>query len=345
MKEKVLKTITKYNLIKSGDKIVLAVSGGPDSIFMLDILNKIKNEQNINLKFDIVVCHVNHMIRKESNEEEKFVKEFCKKINVECFSKRIDVIKFANNNKIGTEEAGRIARYTFFEEIMEKTNSNKIAIAHNKNDNVETIIMNLIRGSGISGLRGIEPIRDNKYIRPIIEIDRINIENYCIENNLQPRIDKSNFENIYTRNKIRNIVIPYIKENFNPNIIETMTRLSDLVSDEDDFLYRLTSKKYQELLLDKNQNEIILNLKKFNSEEKVIKKRLIIYTVTELMGSSKGLEKIHIDDIIKLCENNVGNKFLTPNKNLKVLIKDKKIYFKAFRKAKDFTKFCHKKDT
>lgn len=329
MEEKVLNTINKYHLIKSGDKIVLAVSGGPDSLFMLYILNKIKNDINIALNFDIVVCHINHMIREEANAEEEFVKNFCKKINVECYTKRIDVINYANNKKIGTEEAGRIVRYDFFEKIMKSTGANKIAVAHNKNDKVETMIMNLLRGSGISGLRGIEPIRDEKYIRPIIEIDRKDIEKYCEENDLNPRIDKSNFENIYTRNKVRNIVIPYIKENFNPNIIQTMTRLSDILTEEDDFLNELTKQKYLNLLIDSNNEEIILDLKKFNKEEKVIKKRLIIYTVTRLCGSSKGLEKIHIDDIIKLCENNIGNKFLTPNKNLKILIKDKKIFFKV----------------
>ncbi len=323
MKEKVLRTITKYDLIKSGDKIVLAVSGGPDSLFMLDILNKIRKD----IDFNIVVCHVNHMIRKEANLEEEFVKNFCKKINIECHTKRIDVLNYANNNKIGTEEAGRIVRYNFFEKVMKFTKSNKIAIAHNKNDKVETVFMNLLRGSGITGLRGIEPKRDEIYIRPIIEIDREEIEQYCEENKLNPCIDRSNFENIYTRNKLRNIVIPYIKENFNPNIIQTITRLSELVSEEDDYLNNLVSIKYKEILLEEKNKEIILDLNLFNKEEKVIKKRLIIYTIKRINGTSKGLEKIHIEDIIKLCQNNIGNKFLTPNKNLKVLVKDKKIFF------------------
>ena len=329
MEEKVLETITKFGLIKSGDRLVLAVSGGPDSIFMLDVLNKININKNIDLNFNIVVCHVNHMIREEANSEEEFVKDFCKKINVECYTKRIDVLNYANNKKIGTEEAGRMVRYDFFEEVLKITNSNKIAVAHNKNDKAETVIMNVLRGSGISGLRGIEPIRNEKYIRPIIEIERKEIEKYCEENQLEPRIDKSNFENIYTRNKVRNIVIPYVKENFNPNIIETLTRLSELVTEEDEFINRIVKQKYENLLMNFKVGEIVLNLKDFNKEEKVIKKRLIIYTVTKLCGTSKGLEKIHIDDIIKLCDKNIGNKFLTPNKNLKVLIKDKKIFFIA----------------
>ena len=191
MKEKVLETIKKYNLIVDKDKIVLGVSGGPDSISMLDILRKIKEEKIID--FEIVVAHINHMIREEAIEDEKYVQKYCENHNIECYIKRIDVQKIANNKKIGTEEAGRNARYEFFDEIMQKTASNKISIAHNKNDKIETIIMHLLRGSGISGLKGIEPIRDNKYIRPLIECERKEIEQYCEYNKLEPRIDKTNF--------------------------------------------------------------------------------------------------------------------------------------------------------
>jgi len=335
LENRVLNTIHKFNLIENGDKIVLGVSGGPDSLFMLDILNKIRNNEKYNLNFEIVVAHINHMIREEANSEEEFVKDFCQKINVPFFAKRIDVEKYANNNKIGTEEAGRNIRYEFFDEVMKKTDSNKIAIAHNKNDKAETIIMNILRGSGISGLKGIEPTRENKIIRPIIEIEREAIEEYCEENKLDPRIDKSNLENIYTRNKIRNILIPLIKEEFNPNIIETITRLSEVVTEENEFLNVLVKEKFRECLLQEKKDEIILNLKQFNMQEKVIKKRLILYTISKLKGSTQGIEKIHIEDIIKLCEKNIGNKFLTPKKNLKVAIQNKKIFFQInFNKVK-----------
>lgn len=322
MEESVLNTINKYGLIKSGDKIVLAVSGGPDSIFMFDILNKLRKKIN----FDIVVCHVNHMIRKEAIDDENFVKKICDENNIQCFVKRIDVLKYANNNKIGTEEAGRIIRYNFFEEVLNKTTSNKIAIAHNKNDKAETIIMNLLRGTGVQGLRGIEPIRDNKYIRPIIEIDRKDIEKYCETNNLNPRIDKTNFENVYTRNKIRNIVLPYIEREFNPNIIESITRLSEIATEEDEFLNSITKKVYDEMLLGNEDDQIVIDLKRFNDQNKVIKKRIILYTINELVGTISGIEKIHIEDIVKLCENNIGNKYLTPNKHLKVLVNKGKIF-------------------
>ncbi len=323
MIKKVLETIKKYNLIENGDKIVLGVSGGPDSITMLDILRQLRE----GLEFEIVVAHINHMIREEAIEDEKYVQEYCKKNNIECYIKRIDVEKIANTKKIGTEEAGRKVRYEFFEEILQKTGSNKIGIAHNKNDKIETIIMHILRGSGISGLKGIEPKRDNKYIRPLIECERSEIEQYCEENKLEPRIDKTNFENEYTRNKIRNIVIPYIKKEFNPNIIETMNRLSELITEEDNYLEKETQKIYNKILLEKNDKQIILKLKEFNEQETVIKNRIIILATKNLFGSSEGIEKIHIQDLIKLCNNNIGNKYLTPNKNLKVLVKNRKIFF------------------
>ena len=325
MKDKVIKTIKKYNLIQNGDKIVLGVSGGPDSISMLDILNSIKDEMG----FEIYVVHVNHLIRTEAIDDEKYVEEYCKKNNIEFFAKRIDVLKIADTQKIGTEEAGRKARYEFFKEIYSKVGANKIAIAHNKNDKIETIIMHLLRGSGLSGLKGIEPIRNNKYIRPLIECERSEIEKYCEENNLNPRIDKTNFENEYTRNKIRNIVIPYIKKEFNPNIIETLDRLSEVATDESNYIDRQVQNTYNKLLLEKTGKQIILKWKEFNSQEKIIKSRLILYTVKELMGSTEGIEKIHIESIIKLCDNNIGNKYLTPNKKIKILVNDKKIFFIA----------------
>ena len=324
MKEKVLDTIKKYNLIEDGDKLVLAVSGGPDSMSMLNILNELKNDKVIN--FEISVAHVNHMIREEAKEDEEYVKEYCSQKNIHFYSKSIDVQKLANNNKVGTEEAGRYARYEFFDEILKITESNKVVVAHNKNDKAETIIMNIMRGSGIIGLKGIEP-KKGKYIRPLIECERFEIEDYCKKEKLNPKIDKTNFENVYTRNKIRNIVIPYVKKEFNPNIIETLNRLSELVVDEENYIIKQVERIYKEILISENEKEIVIDLKSFNKQEKVIKSRIILYTITRLFGTSKEIAKVHIDDIIKLCKNNIGNKFLTPNKNIKILVRNHKIYF------------------
>lgn len=324
MEEKVLETIKKFNLIQDGDKIVIGVSGGPDSIALLNILLNIKKEEIIH--FEIVVCHVNHMIREEAIDDERFVESFCKQNHISCYIKRVEVEKIAKQEKSGTEEIGRKERYQFFNEILKKTNSNKIATAHNANDNAETVLMNIIRGTGITGLKGIEISRDN-IIRPLRECTRFEIEKYCEENNLNPRIDKTNFENVYTRNKIRNLLIPYIKENFNPNIIVGINRLSDLAIQEDEYLENKVQEEYNNLLEEKEEKYITLNLRKFNSLEAVIKNRIVLYTINELLGTRKAIEKKHIEDIIKLCSSNIGNKYLIPNKKIKILIKNKKIFF------------------
>ena len=327
MEQKVLDTIKKYNLIEEGDRVVIGVSGGPDSISLLDILNKFK--QNKILNFEIIVAHINHQIREEANDDEEYVQDYCEKNKIKFYSKRIDVIKYANNNKIGLEEAGRNLRYEFFDEILQKENANKIAIAHNKNDKAETIIMNIIRGSGISGLRGIEPIRDNKYIRPIIECERYEIEKYAQENKLNPRIDKTNFENDCTRNKIRNIVLPYIKKEFNSNIIETMNRLSNLATETDEYIQKQAVEIFKELIIEENSKNIVLDLKKFNSKDKLIRKKILIYTISKVLGNSQNIEMVNIDDVIKMCDKNIGNKYLMPNKNIKILVNKGKIFFQA----------------
>ena len=330
IKEKFLQTINKYNLIETGDRIVLGVSGGPDSISMLVLLNELKKDLN----FEIVVAHVNHGIREKAKLDEDYVRKFCQKLNVKFYLLNIDIKKIAKKEKIGLEEAGRKVRYNFFEEILEKENANKIAVAHNKNDKVETIIMNIMRGCGISGLKGISP-KQGFYIRPLIEVSRKEIEEFS--KNLNPCHDETNDENEFTRNKIRNIAIPYIKKEFNPNIIQGITNLSEIATEQENFIEKEVIKQYQNIILkeinlqskeyiNEKTSTIILDLKKFNLLDTLIQKRIILYSIKRIFGSTKGIEKIHLEDIIKLCNNNIGNKFLTPNKSLKILIKNKKIY-------------------
>ena len=358
LEEKVLKTIQRYNMLEDGDKVVIGVSGGPDSMTLLNILNDLKEKLNINL----YVAHINHMIREEADEETEYVKEFCAKINVEFFFKKVKVEEIAKEQKIGTEEAGRNIRYEFFEEVAKKVGANRIATAHNSNDNAETVLMNIIRGTSVSGLKGIEKVRDGRLIRPIIECSRDEIEEYCKEKRLNPKYDKSNSENIYTRNKIRNMLIPFIKQEFNSNIIEGINRLSQIATEEEQFINTIVEKEYKRLLinanncidksisenhvnreigkksnllkntkkadsiLNNNQNAVILDLKEFNKLDSVIKSKLILYTISKVYGSTNGIEKIHIDDIVKLCNNNIGNKYLTPKAGIKIYVRKGKIY-------------------
>lgn len=321
MEEKVLKTIKKYELIKSGDNIVLGISGGPDSICMLYILNSLKKDLN----FNIYVAHINHMLRENAKLDEEYVKNTCEKLNITVYIKHIKIKEIAEKEKRGIEETGRKVRYKFFEEILRKTNSNKIATAHNLNDSIETIILNIIRGTGISGLAGIEPIRENKFIRPLIECERKEIEEYCKLNKLEPRIDESNYENKYNRNKIRNICIPYLQKELNSNVIKNISRLSEIANEEQKYIEKNVEKSFNKICIENTENKIILDLKMFVKEELVIKRRLILYTINKLIGTTINIEKINIDDIIKLCERNIGNKFLIPTKGIKVFVKKGKI--------------------
>ena len=317
----VLNCITKYNMVSNGDRIVVAVSGGPDSMCLLNVLISLKEKLNIKL----FVAHVNHMIREVADSETEYVKNFCDSRGIQCFIKKVDVQKIADDEKISTEEAGRAERYKFFDEVFNKVGANKIAIAHNKNDNAETVLMNIMRGTGPSGIKGIEAVRDNKYIRPLIETDRQEIEKYCEECELNPKFDESNNENIYTRNKIRNLLIPYLKKEFNPNIIDAINRLSKLAKQEDLYIEDMLLRTYEHILIECGKDVIVLNLKLFNKEHYFMRSKILLHAIQNLFGTTKGIEKVHVEDIIKLCERNVGNKFLTPNKNTKVDVRKGKL--------------------
>ena len=286
MEEKVLKTIKKYELIKSGDNIVLGISGGPDSICMLYILNSLKKDLN----FNIYVAHINHMLRENAKLDEEYVKNTCEKLNIPVYIKHIKIKEIAEKEKRGIEETGRKVRYEFFEEILRKTNSNKIATAHNLNDSIETIILNIIRGTGISGLAGIEPIRENKFIRPLIECERKEIEEYCNLDKLEPRIDESNYENKYNRNKIRNICIPYLQKELNSNVIKNISRLSEIANEEQKYIEKNVEKSFNKICIENTENKIILDIKMFVKEELVIKRRLILYTINKLIGTTINIE-------------------------------------------------------
>lgn len=320
---RVLKTIVENKLISNGDTIVVGFSGGPDSTTLLHILNKINKEGFIN--FTIIAAHVNHGLRENAKLDEEFVKEYCEKNNIPLEVKHVDLRKIAQAEKRGLEDMGRIVRYAFFEEISSKYDNCSIAIAHNKKDSVETMLMNLFRGSGLVGIRGIE-VKEDKYIRPLVNENRKDIEEYIASCGIVPRIDESNSDNTYTRNKIRNVVIPYIEKEFNPNFIDSMTRLSDIVKESDDYINEVAEEVYIQLLLSKSDDEIVINRKEFNKHAVVIKKKVLLNAIHNLCGTTKNIDKVNIEDIIKMCDNNIGNKYLMPNKNIKVELRDKKLY-------------------
>ena len=321
LEEKFLNTIKNNNLIDENEVIVVGVSGGPDSITLLECLKKYQEQLKIK---KIIVAHINHLIRKDSTEDEQYVESYCKKNNIAFYAKRIEVERIAQENKRGTEETGREIRCQFFDEIMEKEQATKIAIAHNMNDNAETVLLNLIRGTGMYGLEGIQPIEYNKFIKPLINCQRKEIEEYCKKHQLNPRIDSTNKENIYTRNKVRNLIIPEL-EKINPNLIKTLQRTTEIIKEENLYIEKQAQNQYRKLA-HINKNHIEFDLKEIKKEDIAIQKRLINKAISALSKSQNNVSKVNIDDVIKMIERNVGNKTIKINKKIEILIKNKKIF-------------------
>lgn len=229
--------IEKYNMLEGCSGIVAGVSGGADSMALIHMLKNIAKDKKINL----YATHINHLLRgEEADRDEEFVRKFCKDNGIELFVLRADVKEAAKKKKLGLEECGRAVRYEFFNNCALKTGAEKIALAHTMSDSAETMIFNLIRGAGLKGLCGIQPKRDN-IIRPLIFCTREDIEDYCKENKIEYITDSSNLSDDYTRNRIRNTLIPIIKE-INPSYIESFYRLSQAANEDEEFLTRLSRK-------------------------------------------------------------------------------------------------------
>lgn len=316
MKEKVINVIKKYNLIEKDDKIVVGVSGGPDSMALLYILNEIKEE----LGFNIYVAHINHGIRKqEADADEEYVKNICSELMIPFYSTKVNMDEYAKKNKLTSEEAGRAIRYDFFNRILDDIGGGKIAVAHNKNDQAETLLMRFFRGTGLEGLRGMK-YKNANIIRPLLDAGREEIEKYCSDNDISVRIDRTNLEPIYGRNKIRLEVIPYIAQNYNKGIIDTLARTSKLMQMDSEFILEIVEKKYKKIVVEESQNSIVLDIDNFEKEHYSIKSRIIRQSIEKINGSLKGIEEKHINNILNLMEENVTGKNINISNNIIIKI-------------------------
>lgn len=296
MKDKVLRTIEEYNLIEENDNIVIGLSGGPDSMALLYVLLEVRKE----IDFNIIIAHVNHGVRgAEALADEKFVENLAKKLNLPYYSTRVNMDEYAKERRISSEEAGRALRYGFFRKILSKIGGGKIAVAHNKNDQAETLLMRFFRGTGIDGLKGME-YRNGDIIRPILGIEREEIEKYLLDNNIEARLDKTNLQPIYNRNRIRLELIPYIEKYFNPNIIDTLWRTSNILSIDSRFLEKYSKETYSKLVKKKENNSIILNGSLFLKEDRSIQQRIIRNCILDLNGDLQGFTNRHILDTLTL---------------------------------------------
>ena len=299
----ILKVNKKYNLIEVNDIIVVGFSGGPDSVFLVEMLKKLKNFIN----FKIYLVHINHLLRGEdADSDEKFSFEYAKKNDLEIFIKRIPVKEIAKKVGKTLEEVGREERYNFFSEIYEKVGANKIATAHNKDDQIETFLFRLIRGTSLQGLEGIK-IKNNNIIRPISEIYKKDILEYLNKNEIQYRIDKTNFENEFTRNSIRLDLIPFIEKRYNIKFKDKIFSLIEEIK-ENNQNNSLNLTDYTD-----SKNKIILEKIKFLSN--FDKKKLF-----SLFLNKKNIEvnRNKIDEINSLIKSN-GTKKIDLDKSYRVV--------------------------
>jgi len=292
---KVDKTLKSYKMINDENPIILGVSGGPDSMFLLDVLPKLSSNQ-------IIVAHLNHKFRgEEANKDAEFVQRECEERGIRAEIKTYDVPAFIKETGLSAQEAAREIRYQFYLEIAKKWNAKYIALGHHANDQAETILMRIIRGTGIHGLSGIPYVRNFdscKIIRPILDITRVEIESYCAENKILYRTDLSNFSTKYFRNEIRLNVLPYL-EKYNEQIITHIHQLGKMAQEESAFLDRLADQFIESNKIDGQKNSYIFNALSLQNLDIALQKR-VIHLILRYLNFKVDISFKHIDDVIRL---------------------------------------------
>ena len=313
MKKKVLDFITKNELLNNNDSVVLGVSGGADSICMLKLLYDLKEDLGISL----YVVHVNHSIRgAEADEDEEFVVNVCKDMEIPCRVRRVDVESIANSQGLSVEEAGRMVRYDEMEKYAIEVGASRIAVAHNSNDNAETVLMNLARGTGIKGLGGIQAKRSLGYgdeskdkqleiIRPILCLNRDEIEQYLSDEGLSFRNDSTNDSVDYTRNKIRHEVMPVLS-GINDNALNNITNASAELSDIADYLEYHVNKAYDEYV-----DGDVLSGKAYKLDS-IILSGVVRKMIENKAGQLKDITRTHVNDVMALLDKTVGKRVDLP---------------------------------
>ncbi|NLJ83843.1 MAG: tRNA lysidine(34) synthetase TilS [Halanaerobiaceae bacterium] len=292
--------IRRENLIEKGESILLGVSGGPDSLTMLDLFCRIRDEYEL----DLLVFHLNHMFRQEAFAEAEYVKKVAAGYGLEIIVEEFNVPEYIIEHGYSPEEGARKARFHFLEKWAGEYEIKKIALAHNKDDLVETVFLNIFRGTGLKGLAGILPLAERKnflIIHPLLDIYRQEIEEYCRNRDLNPCYDRTNEESIYTRNKLRNEIIPELEKEINPGLKGVVYRMALNIREEEAFLNRLGLVKFKECLLKREDERLVLSLEMLKREDKVIRRRIVQNAVRELKGNDLDLYTVHyqaIDDLI-----------------------------------------------
>ena len=307
MLEKVENYIRQWKMLEKGDKVVVGLSGGADSVCLFLILEELRKK----IGFEMLAVHVNHGIRgEEAKADEEFVKTLCEKKEIPCRSVSVDIPKMAVEYRMSEEEAGRTARREIFEQAAEEWGGTRIALAHHQDDNAETFFLHLARGSGLRGLGGIYPV-NGMYIRPLLCVGRKEIEDYLKGREMSYCIDATNMEDAYMRNRIRNHVIPYFKENINEKTVEHMNRSMDQLREIWDYMERQTESAYQ-ICSAQNGEKIGIHAEVYHRQERLIRKMILRKALALVAGHEKDLEQIHIEKLEGLFEKQVGKRLDLP---------------------------------
>jgi len=298
---KVQRTLKKYNMISPGDKVVIAASGGVDSTALLHVLNSLK----ATLKIKLFAAHLNHKLRgRDAELDAGFVKETCKKLRIPVFIEEFDVQAFAEQNRLGLEDAARRVRYEYFERIAARMSANKIALAHNADDNIETFLMRLIRGSGLKGLESIPALR-GRIIRPFIEVSRKEIEAYLRSINVRPRIDRTNFETRFMRNRVRRNLLPVL-ESYNKKIREVILRTISAVAADHDFIRKQAGESLMKAMISRKKNEVAIDMEGLSRLEPAIKAEALRLAIGSVKKDLVDISFVHIEDILGIMDKGRG---------------------------------------
>lgn len=308
--EKVIRFIQSQSLLDKSDKVLVALSGGPDSVFLLHFLNKFRKKYQITL----AAFHLNHKLRgKNASEDENFCKWYCDKAGIDFFSIQKDIKSFSMKNKISVEEAGRIIRYQLLNKIAKKNRCTKIATAHIKDDNTETVLLNLIKGSGITGMTGI-PVKRGNIIRPVLCLTKYEILDYLHSKKISYRLDESNLSDDYERNFLRQQIIPSLKERLNPSLDETVFNSSFIFKSLREFMENQTI-DFQNQAIKSGKSELVIStilMKRFHNSiitESLRKSALETFKVTlnfDDINRIMDLQKKQSGVIIELTGNLIG---------------------------------------
>ncbi len=306
--KKALEYIRQQKLIEKGDHVVAGVSGGADSVYLLFLLLKYKDETD----FKISVVHVHHNLRgAEADRDARYVRELCSQYELPFELVSVDVKKLAADRKISTEEAGRLARYEVFENYCRTWGATKIALAHHQNDLAETMIYHLVRGTGMKGLVGIRSSR-GKIIRPLLGMKRQEIEHYLNENNIKYVTDSTNQEDDYTRNKIRHHVVEYLEKEVNAQTVAHMAETSAELDEVQSYLEKQAEQLYRQHVQDQDTQQIISE-KLFDGDIPAFLQNLVIRRcIYKITGSLKDFTRIHLNAVRELSEKQVGKQVRLP---------------------------------